>query len=42
MKINKEQIEKHGLKLEEYKKIKELLGREANLLELRNFFCYVE
>ena len=25
MKINREQIEKHGLKLEEYNKIKELL-----------------
>ena len=37
MKINKEQIEKHGLKLEEYNKIKELLGREANLLELGIF-----
>jgi len=37
MKINKEQIEKHGLKLEEYNKIKELLGRDANLLELGIF-----
>ena len=37
MKINKEQIEKHGLKFEEYNKIKELLGREANLLELGIF-----
>ena len=37
MKINREQIEKHGLKLEEYNKIKELLGREANLLELGIF-----
>ena len=37
MKINKEQIEKHGLKLEEYNKIKEFLGREANLLELGIF-----
>ena len=37
MKITKEQIESHGLKLEEYKKIKELLGREANLLELGIF-----
>ena len=31
MTIKNEQIEKHGLKLEEYKKIKELLGREPNL-----------
>ncbi len=37
MKINKEQIEKHGLKLEEYSKIKKLLGREPNLLELGIF-----
>jgi len=37
MKITNEQIETHGLKLEEYKKIKELLGREANLLELGIF-----
>ncbi len=37
MKITNEQIESHGLKLEEYKKIKELLGREANLLELGIF-----
>ncbi len=37
MKINKEQIEKHGLKLEEYNKIKKHLGREANLLELGIF-----
>ena len=34
MKITNEQIETHGLKQEEYKKINELLGREANLLEL--------
>ena len=37
MKITNEQIETHGLKLDEYKKIKELLGREANLLELGIF-----
>ena len=37
MTITKEQIETHGLKLDEYKKIKELLGREANLLELGIF-----
>ena len=37
MTITKEQIENHGLKLEEYKKIKELLGRDANLLELGIF-----
>jgi len=30
-------VEKHGLKLEEYSKIKELLGREPNLLELGIF-----
>ena len=34
MKITKDQIESHGLKLDEYNKIKKLLGREANLLEL--------
>ena len=37
MTITKKQIESHGLKLDEYKKIKELLGREANLLELGIF-----
>ena len=37
MKVTKEQIESHGLKFEEYEKIKELLGREANLLELGIF-----
>ena len=37
MTITKEQIEAHGLKTEEYKKIKELLGRDANLLELGIF-----
>jgi len=35
--ITKDQIESHGLKPEEYKKIKELLGRDANLLELGIF-----
>ena len=37
MKITKEQIQSHGLKLDEYKKIKNFLGREANLLELGIF-----
>ena len=37
MKITKNQIESHGLKIEEYDKIKELLGRDANLLELGIF-----
>ncbi len=37
MSITKDQIESHGLKFEEYKKIKELLGRDANLLELGIF-----
>ncbi|SUZ93376.1 uncharacterized protein METZ01_LOCUS46230 [marine metagenome] len=37
MTITKDQIESHGLKLDEYKKIKELLGRDANLLELGIF-----
>ena len=37
MKITNELIEKHGLKLEEYSKIKELLKREPNLLELGIF-----
>ena len=37
MTITKEQIEAHGLKTEEYKKIKELLERDANLLELGIF-----
>ena len=37
MTITKEQIETHGLKTDEYKKIKELLDRDANLLELGIF-----
>ena len=37
MKITNTIVEKHGLKLEEYSKIKELLGREPNLLELGVF-----
>ena len=37
MVITKDQIESHGLKTEEYKKIKELLGRDPNLLELGIF-----
>ena len=37
MTVTKEQIESHGLKSEEYKKIKEFLGRDANLLELGIF-----
>jgi len=37
MKISNAVVEKHGLKLEEYSKIKELLKREPNLLELGIF-----
>ena len=37
MTITKDQIKTHGLKLDEYKKIKKLIGREANLLELGIF-----
>ena len=37
MKITNSIVEKHGLKLEEYSKIKELLKREPNLLELGIF-----
>ncbi len=37
MTVTKEQIESHGLKTEEYKKIKELLSRDPNLLELGIF-----
>ncbi len=37
MMVTKDQIESHGLKPDEYKKIKELLGRDANLLELGIF-----
>jgi phosphoribosylformylglycinamidine synthase II len=37
MKITNTIVEKHGLKLEEYSKIKSLLGREPNLLELGVF-----
>ena len=37
MKITTAVVEKHGLKPDEYSKIKELLGREPNLLELGIF-----
>jgi phosphoribosylformylglycinamidine synthase II len=37
MKITNEVVEKHGLKLEEYSKIKILLNREPNMLELGVF-----
>jgi len=37
MKITNSVVEKHGLKPEEYSKIKELIGREPNLLELGVF-----
>ncbi len=37
MTISKDQIEAHGLTPDEYKKIKEYLGRESNLLELGIF-----
>ncbi len=37
MKITNTIVEKHGLKPEEYSKIKDLLGREPNLLELGVF-----
>jgi len=37
MKITNTIVEKHGLKLDEYSKIKELLKREPNLLELGIF-----
>ena len=35
--ITKQIIEKHGLKLEEFEKIKKLLKRDPNLLELGIF-----
>ncbi len=37
MKITNNTVEKHGLKIEEYSKIKKLLNREPNLLELGIF-----
>ncbi len=37
MKITNQLVKEHGLKLEEYSRIKELLKREANLLELGIF-----
>ena len=37
MKITNEIVEKHGLKLDEYEKIKKLLKRNPNLLELGIF-----
>ena len=37
MQISSEIIKKHGIKLEEYKKIVSLIGRDPNLLELGIF-----
>ena len=37
MTITKDQIESHGLKPEEYEKIKKIMGRDPNLLELGIF-----
>ena len=37
MKISNQIIENHGLKLDEYKRIQELLKRDPNLLELGIF-----
>jgi phosphoribosylformylglycinamidine synthase II len=37
MTVTKEQVESHGLNAEEYKKIKKILGRDPNLLELGIF-----
>ena len=37
MKISSKIIEKHGLKIEEFERIKKLLKREPNLLELGIF-----
>ena len=37
MKITNQIIEKHGLKLDEYKKIQKLLKRDPNILELGIF-----
>ena len=37
MKITDQIVEKHGLKKEEFEKIKNLLKREPNLLELGIF-----
>ena len=37
MKITNQIIEKHGLKLDEFKNIKKLMNREPNLLELGIF-----
>jgi Phosphoribosylformylglycinamidine (FGAM) synthase, synthetase domain len=37
MTINKDQIESHGLTTDEYKKNKDSLGRDSNLLELGIF-----
>ena len=41
MKITEKIVEKHGLKIDEYKNIKKLLKRDPNLLEL-GVFCNVE
>ena len=37
MKISKQLIKKHGLKLEEFEHIKKLLNRDPNILELGIF-----
>ena len=37
MKITNKIIEKHGLTLDEFDKIKKLLKREPNILELESF-----
>ena len=37
MEITNKKIEKHGLKIEEYKQIQKLLKRDPNLLELGIF-----
>ncbi len=42
MKITKETVQSHGLKIEEYEKIKKHLNRDPNLLELGIFSAYVE
>ena len=43
MEITNSIVEKHGLKAEEYSKIKDLLKRDPNLLELGIFpaFCFI-
>ena len=42
MKITNTVVEKHGLKIDEYSKIKELFKKRAKFIGTWYFFCNVE